>query len=451
MIEPPPIMTYPEALAWWYSHVNYESAVPARPDDLKLERMKALLRLLGEPHRALRIVHIAGSKGKGSTAAMLECVLRRAGYRTGLFTSPHLCRVEERFEVDGEPISATELAVLLSDVRAALSRPGPLTGTPPTFFELATAVGFLHFVRRRVEAAVLEVGLGGRLDCTNVCLPSVAVITSISFDHTRLLGDRLASIAREKAGIVKPGRPVVSGATAPEARLAIEEVCRARRAPLRQLEVDFRYRYHPGKVSEAGVERPQVEVQTWQRHWLAAELNLLGEHQAANAAVAVAVVEVLREQGWHLPDAAVRAGLGEVVWPARMEVVGHRPLVVLDCAHNVASALALVETLDRSFPPGQRLLVFAGSGDKDVAGMFRVLAPHFRRAFFTRFTSNARAVPPEQLAAWWHSAGGAQAEVCATPADGWTAARTAAQADELICITGSVFLAGEVRSLLGPA
>ena len=240
-------MDYAQALAFWFGHVNYEQRAPAS-GDLKLDRMRALLRLLGEPHTRLRVIHVAGSKGKGSTSAMLASVLRRAGYRTGLFTSPHLTRVEERFQVDGVPVTPGELAALLTDVRDALGRAGargPLSA-PPTFFEIATAVGFLHFVRRRVDAAVLEVGLGGRLDSTNVCLPAVALITSISLDHTDLLGDRLAAIAREKAGIVKPRRPAVSGATSPEARAVIEGVCRERNAPLRQLGVDFRYVYEPG-------------------------------------------------------------------------------------------------------------------------------------------------------------------------------------------------------------
>jgi dihydrofolate synthase/folylpolyglutamate synthase len=220
-------MTYEQALAFWYGCINYEQRTP-RPGDLQLDRMRGLLRLLGDPHERLRVVHVAGSKGKGSTAAMLAAVLGRAGYRTGLFTSPHLCRVEERIQVDGRPISPPELTALLGEVREAVA--AARGAVEPTFFEVATALGFLHFRRRRVDAAVLEVGLGGRLDSTNVCRPAVAVITSISHDHTQQLGDRLASIAREKAGIIKPGRPVVSGATAPEAR-AVSRRSRAPAAP----------------------------------------------------------------------------------------------------------------------------------------------------------------------------------------------------------------------------
>jgi dihydrofolate synthase/folylpolyglutamate synthase len=445
-MDPTPL-TSAAARAFWYGLINYEQRQP-RADDLKLERMRALLARLGDPHERLRIVHVAGSKGKGSTAAMLASIFRQAGYRTGLFTSPHLCRVEERFQVDDRPISDDELTALLAEVRQAVGGETGAAAEGYTFFEVATAVGLLHFVRRGVEAAVLEVGLGGRLDSTNVCRPEVAIITSISFDHTLLLGNRLASIAFEKAGIIKPDRPAISGAIAAEAREVIERVCRERGAPLWQLERDFRYRYQPGRVTADGWQRPRVQVSTPAGDWPEMELNLLGEHQAANAAVALACVDRLEQLGWDLPEKAVAAGLAGVSWPARLEVVGRRPLVVLDCAHNVASAEALVQTLRTSFAPARRLLVFAGSSDKDLAGMFRVLAPHFAHAFLTRYTDNARGVPPERLAELLRSAGHLSATLTDTPASALAAARAAAGPDDLICLTGSVFLAGELRPLL---
>jgi dihydrofolate synthase/folylpolyglutamate synthase len=422
-------MTYDEALAYWYSHVNYEQKSPTAAD-LKLDRMRALLGRLGDPHKLLRVVHVAGSKGKGSVAAMLAAVAERAGYRVGLFTSPHLTRLEERFQVDGVPISRDELTQAITDVKAAAERGRRMT---PTFFEICTAIGLLHFRRRAVTAAVLEVGLGGRLDSTNVCRPVLSVITSISYDHTKLLGDKLASIAREKAGIIKPGRPVVSGVTVPEPKAVIEEVARQRKAPLVRLGEEFNYEYRPGFVDR---ERARVRVTGWP--WL--ELNLWGEHQAANAAVVVACVEELRRQGWTLPDEAVAAGLGEVVWTARMEVVRRDPYVVLDCAHNGASALALVRTLEASFPAGPRTLVFAVSNDKDVAGMFVHLRPAFSRAIFTRYTNNPRAVPPAELVRLW---GGG--EVIEPPTE---AVRAAIAGGDLVCVSGSVFLAGELRPVL---
>ncbi len=433
--------------AFWYGLINYEQRSPA-PADLKLDRMRTLLSRLGDPHRRLRILHVAGTKGKGSISAMLASILRRAGYRTGLFTSPHLVSVEERFQVDGQPVSADELTVLLGEVRdCILARP---IDPPPTFFEVATAIGFLHFVRRRVDVAVLEVGLGGRLDSTNVCLPLLSIITSISYDHTRILGDRLALIAREKAGIIKPGRPVLSGAIVPEARIEIEAIAAQRRAPLRQIGVDFRYSYVPGMVSAEQTRRPRVRIFTLRRNWPEMELGLLGEHQAANAALAVAAIEQLQAQGWHLPDRAVAEGLAEVDWPARMEVVRRRPIVLLDCAHNVASAGAVVETLRTSFPQGRRLLIFAGSTDKDLPGMLRVLAPCFQQAWLTRYTNNPRSADPEQLAGWLRQTAELPATVSPTPAAAWQQALASAGPDDLICITGSIFLAGEMRPLLLP-
>jgi dihydrofolate synthase/folylpolyglutamate synthase len=492
------MMTYEQALQFWFGRINYEQRIP-KPADLKLDRMRGFLQRLGNQHKRLRVVHVAGSKGKGSTSAMIAAILQQAGYRTGLFTSPHLCSVLERIQVDGRPIARDELACLASDVQDAIrgkgsgvrgqeaslpnacERPGadeekkrgpellssdpwPLTPDPysgddlePTFFEVATALGFLHFVRRRVDVAVLEVGLGGRFDATNVCEPEVALITSISLDHIQQLGDRLEMIAMEKAGIVKPGRPAVSGATAPEAAKVIEQICRERQAPLRQLNVDFRYRYWPGQVRESNGKqalafsrRPRVQITTRRRAWPCMELSLLGEHQAANAAVAVASIEILLEKGWHISDEAVKAGLASVNWPARLEVVAHQPTIVLDCAHNVASAHALVETLKSSFRPSRRLLIFASSNDKDVPGIVREVGPHFSHAFVTRYGTTPRSLSPDDLAALLGRNADLPFSVCANGAAALEAAQSVASPNDLICITGSVFLAGELRPLLVP-
>jgi dihydrofolate synthase/folylpolyglutamate synthase len=301
-------------------------------------------------------------------------------------------------------------------------------------------MAFLHFWRRRTEAVVLEVGLGGRLDSTNVCTPVLSVITSISFDHMKLLGNTLASIAREKAGIIKPRVPVISGVTAEEPREVIETIARQRQAPLRQRGRDFSFRHEPGHVSGP---LPRVQVSTAAQSWPAWELNLLGAHQAANASLVVAGVEVLRQRGWSIPDRAVREGLAQVCWPGRMEVVRRDPLVVLDCAHNAASAAAFVQTLEESFGSGPRVLVFAVSNDKDLAGMFRELRPAFSQVIFTRYVSNPRAVPPAELQALW---GGGL--VIDSPAE---AVATAMRLAPMVCVAGSVFLAGEIRALLmGP-
>ncbi|HYV34310.1 MAG TPA: folylpolyglutamate synthase/dihydrofolate synthase family protein [Gemmataceae bacterium] len=454
-------MTYEEAIQFWFGRVNYEHRSPG-PSDLKLDRMHALLERLGNPHQTLRIIHVAGSKGKGSTSAMLAAILRQAGYRTGLFTSPHLSAIEERIQVDGSPISRNELAAIMTEVRPfveEMDQRQPAGAIGVTFFEIATAVGFLHFARRRTEAVVLEVGLGGRFDSTNVCRPALAIITSISHDHTEQLGNTLASIAFEKAGIVKRGRPTLSGARDPEARAVIQRICRERASPLRELDVDIHYNHLPGEITAETTRLPRVRITTSRRPWPEMELGLLGEHQAANAALAVAAVEELRQQGMHIGDAAVANGVAHVDWPARLEVVSRRPLVVLDCAHNIASIEALNDTLRQSFPPaagtngnvhgGRRLLIFACSNDKDVAGIVQLLAPHFAHAFMTRYTKSRRGVPPEQLVELWRRSSDHPATACATPAEAWQAARAAAQPHDLICITGSVYLAGELRAAFG--
>jgi dihydrofolate synthase/folylpolyglutamate synthase len=458
-------MTYEQALAFWYARIDYERASPKKAD-LTLERMRAILRALGNPHERYPIIHVAGSKGKGSTSAMLATILTRAGYRTGLFTSPHLCRVEERVQIDGVPISPDELADVFTEIStvtgasssAAAGSTGFADPRLATFFELGTALGFLHFARSDVDVAVVEVGLGGRFDSTNVCQPVVAVITSISLDHTQILGDRLDAIAMEKAGIIKPGAPALSGARAPEARTVLESICTDRGVRLRQLDIDFHYHYEPGAVRNEvamgnGVSSPlvtpaRIQVRTEQQAWPEMELGLLGNHQAANAAVAVACVEELRRKDFRISDEDVGAGLAAVRWPARLEVLSRRPMVVLDCAHNVASARALVDTLLTSFPPGRRLLVFAASQDKDVRGILEVFAPHFAHAYFTHFTSNPRAIPAEQLPEMLEPVAELPFSVCPAPAEAWRAARASAGPEDIVCITGSVYLAGELRSLL---
>jgi dihydrofolate synthase/folylpolyglutamate synthase len=449
-------MTYDQAMHYWFGRVNYELSSP-QPDDLKLDRMRLLLERLGNPQQRCRIVHIAGSKGKGSTSAMLAAILQQEGCRVGLFTSPHLQAVEERIQVNGVPITRVELTNLMADIQAAAAAPAPgETGSLDarlTFFEIATALGFLHFDRRQVDVAVLEVGLGGRFDSTNVCEPLVSIITSISFDHTQQLGNTLASIAFEKAGIIKPRRPVISGVVQPEARQVIRRASQERQAPLWERDVDFRFEHEPALINGGQERWPRVRVSTWRGVGPWHNLGLVGEHQAANAALAVAAVEVLREQGVPIGDRAVAEGLAKVRWPARLEIVGRRPLVLLDCAHNVASAQALAQALVTSFPltpQGRRWLIFAGNKDKDLGGMLEVLAPHIDHVLLTRFENNPRCVPPERLTELLPAKLRSAATLCPSAAAALDRARQEARPEDLIIAAGSVFLAGELRSLTVP-
>ncbi len=428
--------------------IDYErtAAMPSGEAGLKLDRMRALLTQLGDPHAGLPIVHVAGTKGKGSTSAMIAAALSASGYRTGLFTSPHLDRVEQRIAIDGAPCSGEQLVALVDrvwPVVEAMDR----EGQGPTYFEITTAMALLHFAVRNVAAAVLEVGLGGRLDSTNVCTPRVSVITSISFDHMKQLGNTLALIAAEKAGIIKPGVPVVSGVVPDEPREVIRRIAAERGCRLVELERDFSFQYFPPPQHDAGP--PTVDfryhVPQHEHELKQVGLGLIGRHQGANAAVALATLAELRRAGWALPEPAVRRGLADCRLPARVEIMSRRPTVVVDAAHNVASVEALVATLRESFPAGRRTLIVACTKDKDVPGMLARLVPSFDRILLTRYENNPRAVPVEELQSLAVAAGSTVHQAFATPAEAWEHARQTATADELICVTGSFFIAAEMR------
>jgi len=443
-------------LGFLLSRIDHErtSAVPYDRVDFKLDRMRELLSRLGDPQRGLNIVHVAGTKGKGSTAAMVAAMLAAAGYRTGLYSSPHLDRVEERVSIDGQNCSPTEFRNLLCRMRHVVEqidrRSEREFGGGPTYFEIITALALLHFAERRVDAAVLEVGLGGRLDSTNVCSPLVCVI--ISFDHTRQLGSTLTAIATEKAGIIKPGIPVVSGVMAAEPTEVIRSVAKNEGCNLMELARDFGYTYRAPHHLEKGFGHGQLDY--WSRgtdqpqSLDGAALNLLGRHQAANAAVALATVGELRRQGWTMDDAALRKGLVEVRWPARIEVLKRRPTIVLDAAHNLASVAAFVQVLEESFSARRRLLVFATTQDKDVRGMLAMLLPKFDDCILTRYSNNPRGVPTAELETLSHEIGGGTLQVCTDPRSAWQAVRRLAGEEDLIGITGSFFIAAEMRAAI---
>ncbi|QDU25468.1 Folylpolyglutamate synthase [Anatilimnocola aggregata] len=450
------------ALEFLFGRINYErtTQIPYRTGGLKLERMQQLLQIVGDPHIGMPVVHVAGTKGKGSTATMVARILQTAGYRTGLYTSPHLERLEERFVINGLTCSEPEFVRLAADLQAAtyqLEARDPLNRTP-TFFEITTTMGLLHFARSRADVVVLEVGLGGRLDSTNICRPTVCAITSISFDHVRQLGNSLAAIAREKAGIIKPGIPVVSSVCEAEPREVIERIAAEQNSPLIQRDVDFTssiltdqqsaatqllYR-EPGGPAAASYQLGPLPI------------GMIGEHQALNAATAIATVRQLPHQRFTIHDAAIRQALWEAKCPARVEVLQQRPTVIVDVAHNVASIAALIEALTQRFIARRRILVFASSRDKDTSGMLKLLLPKFDHVVLTKFVNNPRAVEPEELRVWAQQAllgsgHSPQLELTAEPQAAWQRARALAQADDLVCITGSFFLAAELLPTLHQA
>ncbi|WP_165249141.1 bifunctional folylpolyglutamate synthase/dihydrofolate synthase [Paludisphaera soli] len=446
---------YQDALGYLFSRLDYErEGMPRTLAELGLGRMRRLLKRLGDPHRGLRIVHVAGTKGKGSTAAMLAAALSASGFRTGLYTSPHLERLEERYRIDGAAIASDEMVALVDEVRSAVETMEGDGDDPrslgATFFEITTAMGLLHFARRGVGAVVLEVGMGGRLDSTNVVRPLVSVITSIALDHTRQLGDTLAAIAVEKAGIIKRATPAVSGVQEPEPREAIRRVAAARRAPFREIDADF---HHEAFAPTAPPTRPtpgRATVRTWRTDWGVLDVPLLGPHQAHNMAVALAGLDALAEADPTLAvdrEAVVR-GFAGLTWPARVEVMGSSPWLVVDGAHNVASAEALAKTLRDHFPPCPRTLVFGTTRDKDLGGQLRALLPMFRDRVATRYVQNPRAVPAEEVAAAAEAIDGRPMRVARDPAEALALARSLTGPDGLICVTGSLFLAAEARAVV---
>ncbi|QDU95440.1 bifunctional folylpolyglutamate synthase/dihydrofolate synthase [Lignipirellula cremea] len=446
------------AFQFLWNRINYERVldIPYRTGELKLDRMRDLLHLLGDPHVGLRCVHVAGTKGKGSTASMIASMLTASGLRTGMYTSPHLSRIEERYAIDGVICPEEEFLDLIVEVRPVVEQmdADPNRRAKPTFFEITTALGLLYFRRQKVDIAVIEVGLGGRLDSTNLVQPDVAVITTISHDHTRQLGAELAGIAREKAGIIKHGVPVVSGVLDPEAAPVIAAQAAAMEAPLRLRNREF----SADDIRLAANGQPQFDYRSSGPLGPLAGLTspLIGHHQAENAAVAISVMEVLSEGGWKIPVDAVRQGLARTACPARVELMRVEPTVVIDAAHNVASIRALVAALQACgacAKAQRRTLLFGASNDKDALGMLQLVIPHFDRIILTQSTDNPRAALPAKLA---EMARQIAAELPHSPvvetnpsaAELFHTVIQPAAPEEMICVTGSFFLAGEIRSLL---
>jgi len=456
-----------DVLNFLYGRIDYERRdTPQRTKSFKLDRMRELMRRLGNPQDHLKIIHIAGTKGKGSTAHMIAAVLNAAGLRCGLYTSPHLETLEERFIVDGHICSSTELIELIGLIRPVVTEMDKLadngadhTGRP-TFFEITTAIALLHFYRQHVDLAIVEVGLGGRLDSTNICHPCVSVITSISYDHVHLLGNTLALIAAEKAGIIKPGVPVISGVLQEEPKNTIREIARQRGCPIWTLQEDFHVQAPSAELNSPRQEAQRfdcfLDTDAHQQSWSNLKLALHGSHQLDNAAVALATLACLQQQGWQIPPEAFPRGLASVRCPARIEVISDHPTVVIDTAHNQASVESLVQYLLKQERSSRQILVFSASCDKDVAGMLALLLPCFDVIILTRYVTNPRALAVEQLERECQAVidqfdsedNIPFIESSNNPRTAWQRARQLAEANDLICIAGSFYLAGEIRSFI---
>ncbi len=420
-------MNYQEVLDY-FTHVDMLGS------HLGLTRMEELLRRLGSPQKRLKFIHVAGTNGKGSTSALLDACLRRAGLRVGLYTSPHLTRYNERFRIDGEEVSDEALCAATERVKAAADT----LEEAPTQFELLTCVGFCCFEAAGCDIVVLEVGLGGRLDATNVIpVPEAAVITRIGLEHTELLGDTLEKIAAEKAGIVKAGGTVVLGDHAEPVRRTVEEICRQRGACLIQAE-------EPEALSRS------LEGQrfAWGRYPEVC-LSLLGEHQIQNAATALAVLEVLRERGWPVSDRAVLEGMAHAVWPGRFECAGTHPSIIVDGGHNPQCAQAVAASLAAYFPGKKISFLMGVLADKDFRGIFDPIVPLAERIAAVT-PDSPRALPASELCRKLEEDYGFTAAAAYPDAGAALAALgDTAGPEDVICVCGSLYMIGEVRTLLG--
>ena len=420
-------MTYEEALSYIHS-------ICWKGSKLGLDRTRELLGKLDDPQKELKFIHIAGTNGKGSTAAMLSSILEEAGYRVGLYTSPFINRFNERMQVNHQPIPDEELAALTEYVRPHADA----MADSPTEFELITALAMVWFARQNCDIVVLEVGMGGELDSTNIIdAPEAAVIAAMGMDHVKELGPTMADIARAKAGIIKEGGRVVSYGGNPEADEVIAAVCRARNASLCQ--PDFSA-IVPGDFG--------LEGQTFSyKGWRGLRIPLVGAYQMNNAAVVLETVEVLRQRGWSVSDEAVRQGLADTRWPARFEVLRRDPVFIVDGGHNPHGIRATAESLSRLFPGRKITFVTGVMADKDVEHILGLIVP-LADQFFTVRPDNPRAMDAGELARRIEAMG-AKATACASVRDGVDRAIQAEGPHGVACALGSLYMSGEVRSCFG--
>jgi dihydrofolate synthase/folylpolyglutamate synthase len=412
-----------DTLDWLYS-------LEARGEIYKLDRMDQALALIGDPHRKLRSVHIAGTKGKGSVAAMLDAILRAAGYRCGLYTKPHLVHLTERTRIDGAEMPAALMLEYITHLRDVFEQ----AGLALTFFEFTVALMFLYFAESNVDIAVIETGLGGRLDSTNVVHPLLSVITPIGFDHMDRLGYTIASIAGEKGGIIKEGVPVVIGARDPEARLVLTSIASQRHSAAFMIDREYSYRSHAPahRLDYHGLGLNLENV----------ELALAGPFQHENAAIALAATDAMRADGWNLPEAAIRRGLQEMTWPGRFDIVLRKPLVILDCAHNELAIEALLETITVELGAEVKpRLIFGCLEDKQWEQIAAKLGPRVSDVTITRAAAK-RPLDPTNLLPVFSSY--APTRVIRDPLDAIADVMASSSENDVVLVTGSVYLVGEI-------
>jgi dihydrofolate synthase/folylpolyglutamate synthase len=439
---------YQEALDYLYTFIDYSMTRNMRytEDKFNLDRMHKFMELFDNPHKKYPVIHVAGTKGKGSTSALIAHALYEQGYKVGFYTSPHLHDFCERIQVDFVPMKHEEMVAIVDLMKSKIPFVAEITT-----FELMTAMAFIYFMNKHVDYAVIEVGLGGRLDATNVVSPLVSVITSLSLDHINVLGDTLAKIAYEKGGIIKNNTPVVVAPQKDEAILVLKKIAEERNSPLFQVGKDYLYAQAAKSLSGQNFfvwpKEDQIAVNAFiesagREDWEPTKFHipLLGFHQVQNAATAFTTLTVLRQNGLKISDDSIRKGFANVVWPGRFEVINRRPFIVIDSAHNRESALRLRNAVDDYFPGIPVVLVFGASEDKDIDGMLVELLPRVKIVITTK-SIHPRAISPEDLVIKVNQMG-----VRAIPKqsleEAFDQALKLAGKENLILVAGSIFVAG---------
>jgi dihydrofolate synthase/folylpolyglutamate synthase len=419
-------MTYGEA-------IEYLFGLQKHGIKFGLNKTANLLKAFGNPHYGRRYIHIGGSNGKGSVAAMVASILRRAGLKVGLYTSPHLVRFTERFQVDGQEMARETAAMITADLMEVVD-----SAQPPTFFEVTTAMALLYFAREGTDIDVIEVGMGGRLDATNVIHPLVCVITNISLEHQDFLGRHLMDIAKEKAGIIKESVDLVTGVIQPHLIRLLESVCEGKKAPLWRVGKHVRYRRSGSRLHYDGMKRRFRSI----------ELGLRGQFQYRNAALTLTVTEVLESKGFRIASEHIIEGLRTTVWPGRMHVVSERPLMILDGAHNPGAIRELARTFSSDFVFKKLILVLGIMGDKDIDTMIQAILPLADYVIYTR-PKYFRAAPAEELMKRARPLG-KPGETRPLVSNALDRARAMADPEDAILVCGSLFTVGEALSCLYP-
>jgi dihydrofolate synthase/folylpolyglutamate synthase len=439
---------YQQAMNYLFERTDYEKEKRLRYNvtTFNLARMKKLLSLLGNPHSKIHTVHIAGTKGKGSTATMLGKMLEANGYGVGLYTSPHVVHLHERITVDSKMISNSEMRDLLNRIHAPVETMSETDA--PTFFEIMTALAFMHFIDKEVDIAVIETGLGGRLDSTNVIKPQVVGITSLSLDHQNQLGLTIDRIAEEKAGIFKRGVPIVTVEQDPAAMRVLKMQAVEVDAPLSVTgnDIDFSHRF---ETSREDGPHTRICLTTATSKFEHLRVPLHGKHQAINCGLALALLDKLKAVGYEIDNEKTSLGLSEVSLPGRMEMIWDDPQIMIDAAHNAASIKALIHAIGQNIPYDSMVVIFGCNSDKDVRGMLEMLQYGADKVIFTR-SNSVKAMLPDELAEMYTEICGKMCQTASSLGQALKLAKSAVSKEDLICITGSFYLIGQAKVRFQP-